>query len=625
MSLPHPLLSSPTSPSQARISRPVITPLQPSPAPYSPDEMVTFIVEDCPLHLALPARKASVTSLNTMISERDITARIIRLKALEESRQVSREFALYLPPSLSQAVKKSLKARRPHGRRRNPRAQDDLDIALSPHMHYMMPETLLGLPSSSTSDPAQSRREKKGKYKENAAPRSSGSPVSSLPNGQPQLMPKSWFLDVASPTWEDLRALGKLLHLHPLTLEDILQQDPREKLELFPKLGYYFISFRAIESHAVREKLQRGFRKNTADSNALEDEVPVGEANVYLTVFHDGICCFHFTDISEHTDQVRNRIARFEEVINMSSDWIAHGLLDSIVDSFFPFLDEIEQEVIAIEELVFTGVPEAVRPSNHIPAGVPSPPPSSTVLAEESENHSIEFEEKPFRKVKAEESIRPQFARPRPIIPLLFRHLKRFFIQQWLSVCGMMDAPPSSTALTLRRMARTRRLVTSLSRLLATKADVVAQIRKRLHDFDRIGLGNGTSKVNDLEIAMYMTDVHDHILTLQHSLAHYERMLSQSHPTYLSQLRTNFMTTRSGTDKALIYLTVVGISVLCIQTVIGLFSMNIKIPRNYIHGTKFHVFGIVISLAVMVLFVYLNVVRYWWKQAKRVRRAHAVL
>lgn len=72
----------------------------------------------------------------------------------------------------------------------------------------------------------------------------------------------------------------QLLHLHPLTLEDILQNEPREKLELFPKLGYYFISFRAIET-----------REHAQDTGVIPEEDPIGETNVYLTVFKDGICC----------------------------------------------------------------------------------------------------------------------------------------------------------------------------------------------------------------------------------------------------------------------------------------------------------------------------------------------
>jgi Mg2+ and Co2+ transporter CorA len=35
--------------------------------------------------------------------------------------------------------------------------------------------------------------------------------------------------------------------LHPLTLEDVLQQDPREKLDTFDILGYYFVVVRALD------------------------------------------------------------------------------------------------------------------------------------------------------------------------------------------------------------------------------------------------------------------------------------------------------------------------------------------------------------------------------------------
>ena len=65
----------------------------------------------------------------------------------------------------------------------------------------------------------------------------------------------------------------------------------------------------------------------------------------------------------------------------------------------------------------------------------------------------------------------------------------------------------------------------------------------------------------------------DHILTLQHALAHYERMLSQSHPTYLSQLRVTVMTTKSGQDKAIMLLTIVSMAVLCNLAMIGMLSL----------------------------------------------------
>jgi len=78
------------------------------------------------------------------------------------------------------------------------------------------------------------------------------------------------------------------LHIHPLTLEDILQQDPREKMELFAKLGYYFISFRAIQSATVTQPI---FQQNSSDTDFYEaDDGALREANIYLVVFKEGIC-----------------------------------------------------------------------------------------------------------------------------------------------------------------------------------------------------------------------------------------------------------------------------------------------------------------------------------------------
>ena len=63
-------------------------------------------------------------------------------------------------------------------------------------------------------------------------------------------------------------------------------------MEDFPNLGYYFISFRTTESQAARERFQReaGLLDSSATSQGL-DEGFIGETNVYLTIFIDGICC----------------------------------------------------------------------------------------------------------------------------------------------------------------------------------------------------------------------------------------------------------------------------------------------------------------------------------------------
>lgn len=74
------------------------------------------------------------------------------------------------------------------------------------------------------------------------------------------------------------------------------------------------MSFRAIESKAEKARILKEMQ-NTGDNDADQAEIPIGEANVYLAVFNDGICCvsrrppnfsnapteysqFHYRDIS---------------------------------------------------------------------------------------------------------------------------------------------------------------------------------------------------------------------------------------------------------------------------------------------------------------------------------------
>ena len=40
--------------------------------------------------------------------------------------------------------------------------------------------------------------------------------------------------------------------MHPLTIEDVLQRDQREKIEAFEPLGYHFIAFRALDENYFR-------------------------------------------------------------------------------------------------------------------------------------------------------------------------------------------------------------------------------------------------------------------------------------------------------------------------------------------------------------------------------------
>ncbi|UNI16269.1 hypothetical protein JDV02_002718 [Purpureocillium takamizusanense] len=141
-----------------------------------------------------------------------------------------------------------------------------------------------------------------------------------------------WWLNVNRATKEEVHGICKAFGVHPLTIEDIITQEAREKIELFP--AYYFACFRSF--NVVEEP----------------DGIEYEPFNIYVLVFREGTLSFSFAPNS-HASQVRKRITALKEYVSLSSDWICYALIDNIVDCFAPVIRTIELEADAIEDEVF--------------------------------------------------------------------------------------------------------------------------------------------------------------------------------------------------------------------------------------------------------------------------------
>lgn len=142
-----------------------------------------------------------------------------------------------------------------------------------------------------------------------------------------------WWLDMLNPSEEEVFAICGAFRVHPLTHEDITTQETREKVELFR--SYYFVCFRSF--YAI-DKESEGY---------LE---PI---NIYAVVFREGLLTFSFCQ-NPHAANVRKRIGRLRDYVNLSADWICYALIDEIVDGFAPVLRELEYETDTIEDSIFT-------------------------------------------------------------------------------------------------------------------------------------------------------------------------------------------------------------------------------------------------------------------------------
>jgi magnesium transporter len=140
----------------------------------------------------------------------------------------------------------------------------------------------------------------------------------------------TWWLDILSPTEAEMKVISKTFGIHPLTTEDIMLQEAREKVELFR--NYYFVNYRSFEQDMSKE-------------DYLE---PV---NMYVVVFREGVISFHFS-LTPHPANVRRRIRQLKDYLILSSDWISYAIIDDVTDVFAPLIQSIEDEVDDIDDAI---------------------------------------------------------------------------------------------------------------------------------------------------------------------------------------------------------------------------------------------------------------------------------
>lgn len=127
--------------------------------------------------------------------------------------------------------------------------------------------------------------------------------------------------------------LEHVCKFHPLTIEDTLNPNSRVKLEEYP--GYLFAIIRGVR-----------FYESTDDPYDLETfNLCFYIGKHFLVTAHAGR--------SEAVETVADRLDRSPDLLNRGVDRIAHGIMDSAIDAFFPLLDQIDEFVDTLEHRVF--------------------------------------------------------------------------------------------------------------------------------------------------------------------------------------------------------------------------------------------------------------------------------
>lgn len=158
----------------------------------------------------------------------------------------------------------------------------------------------------------------------------------------------------------------------------------------------------------------------------------------------------------------------------------------------------------------------------------------------------------------------------------------------------------------IRRIGESRSKVNLMLRLLSRKADVIKMFAKRCNDEYK--------QTPNKEIAIYLGDIQDHIITMRTNLSVYEKMLSRSHTNYLAQLQVESVNSNNRVTKVLGRVTLIGTVLVPLNLVTGLFGMNVKVPGQESEDLKWF-FG-VIGFIVTLVIIFSLIASHWITEAE---------
>jgi magnesium transporter len=136
----------------------------------------------------------------------------------------------------------------------------------------------------------------------------------------------SLYIDLDTPGEEDLEFLRTHLHLHHLTLEDIVHQNQRPKLEAYENYVYLAI-------HAL----------------ARRDDWQVEPVEVDLVLGKNWLLMCHYGAVPGLTNDLSFG-ERVDIALTHGADFLLYTIADIIVDSYFPIVDSMEEEIDSLED-----------------------------------------------------------------------------------------------------------------------------------------------------------------------------------------------------------------------------------------------------------------------------------
>jgi magnesium transporter len=160
------------------------------------------------------------------------------------------------------------------------------------------------------------------------------------------------WLDVSAPTEDDLAWLARTYNFHPLAIEDCRSFNQRAKVEAYTDASARGETALQSDSTAARVDPSKSYLFLSLTTTAREDaELRAQEMEAFLGP--DYLITVHREPLPA-LDAVREHYAA-----NTRADFLLYLIADHMVDAYFPLLDEMDDEIDALEDQILENATQA--------------------------------------------------------------------------------------------------------------------------------------------------------------------------------------------------------------------------------------------------------------------------
>ncbi|MCS6874471.1 MAG: magnesium/cobalt transporter CorA [Pyrinomonadaceae bacterium] len=137
------------------------------------------------------------------------------------------------------------------------------------------------------------------------------------------------WVDMESPTPEEEKILSEVFNFHPLAIEDAIETRNHPKIESFEDYLFFIV---------------HGIKSETSPLNFVTKELDGFLGKNFLVTYHK--------EKSRSIDKVKHQVRNSSNPFKKGLDYLLHQILDQIVDSYIPVIEDFERTINNIEDRI---------------------------------------------------------------------------------------------------------------------------------------------------------------------------------------------------------------------------------------------------------------------------------